>query len=1168
MKVSMGSRSATNSRTLRTVLSVAALMLTSGSALSADLFVRVTGNDKNTGRSATAALRSLQSAINLAQPGDTVYIGAGVYKGPIKSSRAGTYAGRITLRGDTDGSRTGDAGQITITTDFSETLLNIAHDGWTITNLNFSSGSQAVRWSGRFGTIIGCDVRASQSYGVEITSGDLTIHSSSFRNGADAGVQVSGGVARIESNTFKSCGGPGIRVIGPTASATITANTIIDNAGCGIEFADAARAPTLVVSNLIANNRLGGVVSLSEDPEHPTMHVWNNTLVRNGVAGLRQVGGLVSFANNIVVGSPTGILVEGGISKPASNLYWECPTTYKGIAPGTNDLIEDPRFLNPNPSDILSDLTAFSLQPNSPAIDSAVISPALPRTDRRGQVRGSGKGWERGAFEMLAPAATIPYNTDFEIKVTETAPVNPKSGTINEVPAAPAGSVQTRLGPEWNRAKLNADELALTRFLGSFADEGPTLRLETTPGTKYAVTFDLYTFNGWAGSNIYLGPDLLTARADAKIVWRESFSSRPSDPAYSQSSPVWPERWGTPLRAGSTVNTKADAVFRAVRFEFTATAPVTTLTLIAEGLSSGRLTKRATDVDSPKAIDPDERWGIDNLRVTFADEPKQSSRFTESARHIGFATTLNGIGAGGLLVADVNNDGYQDCIIAGTPAQLLLNTSASTHRAFVLTDTLRLTSTETGKPVPLASIAQPAWIDADRDGDPDLAILAYERATTTSRSGILTWQTVGEPRATILVNSRTPASASSALPQFTPGIFLPQADFGKTLATLDLNADGATDVFSPTPTGGNWAFLNPNRAPQPSATPASTPSPAAPTDATFSPLRNVLPSGAADAGNGDLAITGDVNGDGIADVFYQYNGGRLFLSQRAANNSVSWVSVDSGIRIRTQPGVRNGAMFFDYDNDSDLDLLICNRESKGTPSLYTNNGKGLFTLVEDSAGIKVTATSTVCSGDADNDGDLDVFFTTAGGRTAYFRNEGATADRPYTFLPMNEGTFTQSMGGDCTFADMDNDGDLDLLMSDETAVGSTTFFTNNTNDDRSLTVRVKGTRSIAPLGIGTRVELWNGPATICLGRRDIGAMRGYGQEPLVAHFGGLDPAQNFTLKVFGPTAVFTTTVCPARATSRVGDTTIERCFTFEEPANLPANVQLSGYEEVPDDGNK
>ena len=133
----------------------------------------------------------------------------------------------------------------------------------------------------------------------------------------------------------------------------------------------------------------------------------------------------------------------------------------------------------------------------------------------------------------------------------------------------------------------------------------------------------------------------------------------------------------------------------------------------------------------------------------------------------------------------------------------------------------------------------------------------------------------------------------------------------------------------------------------------------------------------------------------------------------------------------------SGAAFFDYDNDGDQDLLLINSDHwpaqieasvpRPTMKLYQNDGLGRFTDVSVNAGLAVPLYGMgVAVGDYDNDGDADVFVT-AYGRNHLFRNEGGQ---------FHDITSDAGVGGaedawstSAAFVDIDNDGDLDLFVS-------------------------------------------------------------------------------------------------------------------------------------------
>jgi MYXO-CTERM domain-containing protein len=130
----------------------------------------------------------------------------------------------------------------------------------------------------------------------------------------------------------------------------------------------------------------------------------------------------------------------------------------------------------------------------------------------------------------------------------------------------------------------------------------------------------------------------------------------------------------------------------------------------------------------------------------------------------------------------------------------------------------------------------------------------------------------------------------------------------------------------------------------------------------------------------------------------------------------------------------------DLDGDGDLDVLFPNADGyfkKGTPSpfvIYTNDGKGIFTNVSQTAiGGFSGYLRQVAVGDVDGDGDRDIYAPAAwGDPDAFFIqvDKGIFKDEAATRNPG-----VASHAGAARFGDIDNDGDLDLLVSDGWANG-------------------------------------------------------------------------------------------------------------------------------------
>src|SRR3712207_913305 len=79
-------------------------------------YVRKTGSDSNNGNSPATAYLTIGKLLQNLSAGDTGYIGAGVYReSNLSPTNSGSSGSPITIKGDLDGSQTGDAGIVRIT---------------------------------------------------------------------------------------------------------------------------------------------------------------------------------------------------------------------------------------------------------------------------------------------------------------------------------------------------------------------------------------------------------------------------------------------------------------------------------------------------------------------------------------------------------------------------------------------------------------------------------------------------------------------------------------------------------------------------------------------------------------------------------------------------------------------------------------------------------------------------------------------------------------------------------------------------------------------------------------------------------------------------------------------------------------------------------------------
>ena len=130
-----------------------------------------------------------------------------------------------------------------------------------------------------------------------------------------------------------------------------------------------------------------------------------------------------------------------------------------------------------------------------------------------------------------------------------------------------------------------------------------------------------------------------------------------------------------------------------------------------------------------------------------------------------------------------------------------------------------------------------------------------------------------------------------------------------------------------------------------------------------------------------------------------------------------------------------GALIFDYDSDGWPDIFLVNGGSfadrrvaaAARHRLYRNNGNGTFTDKTSTSGIAVFDFGMgACSADYDSDGWPDLYVTGVGSNKLYRNNgNGSFADVTDKAGSGGAGLWSSS----CAFADIDNDGDVDLFVT-------------------------------------------------------------------------------------------------------------------------------------------
>ena len=199
------------------------------------------------------------------------------------------------------------------------------------------------------------------------------------------------------------------------------------------------------------------------------------------------------------------------------------------------------------------------------------------------------------------------------------------------------------------------------------------------------------------------------------------------------------------------------------------------------------------------------------------------------------------------------------------------------------------------------------------------------------------------------------------------------------------------------------------------------------------------------------ATWADYDNDGLQDLFVTSTRGGNVLFKNLGNGKFKDVTKEAGL---TYVGHCQTAVFFDYDNDGYLDLLVTNtarwtsddydqqgryypgvkdlfglaRSPKEYNVLYHNNRDGTFTNVTDKSGLKGLGWGgDVAVFDFDEDGWMDLAVTNMFGRSQLYRN-----NRDGTFSDVSREALGRTSFGavGCKAFDFNNDGRLDLFIVD------------------------------------------------------------------------------------------------------------------------------------------
>ncbi|MCH9646697.1 MAG: VCBS repeat-containing protein [Deltaproteobacteria bacterium] len=206
---------------------------------------------------------------------------------------------------------------------------------------------------------------------------------------------------------------------------------------------------------------------------------------------------------------------------------------------------------------------------------------------------------------------------------------------------------------------------------------------------------------------------------------------------------------------------------------------------------------------------------------------------------------------------------------------------------------------------------------------------------------------------------------------------------------------------------------------------------------------------------------GDLNGDGHLDLVFANGGGFATAGtpevQRIYINDGSGNFTDESASRLGWSGLCRGVEMGDMDDDGDLDLIFA-QDFERRPALFRNDGTGVFTDVTAAQLPNIALSSSRAQfADIDNDGDLDLYLASGDGNRF-------GCDQYRIFVNDDAGFFTDETASrhptentcenmDVIFADIDGDFDLDVKTA-STGTANSRLYRNDSSGVFSLVTTI------------------------------------------------------------------------------------------------------------------
>jgi len=323
----------------------------------------------------------------------------------------------------------------------------------------------------------------------------------------------------------------------------------------------------------------------------------------------------------------------------------------------------------------------------------------------------------------------------------------------------------------------------------------------------------------------------------------------------------------------------------------------------------------------------------------------------------------------GVTVGDYNNDGYPDIFVSNYGPNVLYKNNGKGS----FTDVTRRAGVAGGKECSVGAV----WLDYDNDALLDLYVGNYLYFDPNYKYFYapdgFTGPMAYDSQPDILYHNK----GNGTFEDVTKSMGIVDID-GRAMGVgaADYDNDGFVDIYVANDHTLN--FLWHNEAGK-----------------RFTDRGTMSGTAFSQAGEATVSMSvdfGDYNGDGLLDMFVS-DDSYCSLYECLGNGLYSEKGVSSGISMAAAQFVGWSSSFFDYDNDTDLDIFKTNGALKHLygqeDQIFENDGQGKYKDVALELGSyfhEELVGRGACLGDYDNDGDLDIFIVNLNDRGIFLRN--------------------------------------------------------------------------------------------------------------------------------------------------------------------------------------